>query len=267
MIICGDALPELKKIGSSTIDCVITSPPYDNVRTYDNKSNFNLELFKKIAVELSRVLKLGGVIVWVVADQVHNKSETCTSFKQAIYFKEICDLNLHDTMIYQKDGITFPDVSRYHQSFEYMFIFSKGSPQTINLIIDRRNKYGGTKNTSSQREKDDTMKRHNNYGKEYKDFGVRFNIWKYGTGFMKSSKDPAAFEHPAIFPEKLVRDHLLTWTNKGDVVLDPFLGSGTTAIVATEMHRKFIGIEINPEYVELAKRRMKQIQPMFKELV
>lgn len=266
MIICGDALLELKKLKSESIDCCVTSPPYDNLRTYEDKSCFDLEIFKGIAKELSRVLKQGGVIVWVVSDQTINGTETGTSFRQALYFKDECGLNIHDTMIYQRDGVTFPDTNRYYSVFEYMFVFSKGKPKTARLIADRRNKYSGCKNTSTQREVDGTVKKQSTFGKEFKETGIRFNIWKIQNGFMKSSKDPIAFEHPAIFPEKLVRDHLLTWTEKGDVILDPFFGSGTTGIVATELHREFIGIEINPEYVEIAKRRMKEIQPMFKGL-
>lgn len=267
MIICGDAYAELNKMKSETIDCVVTSPPYDNLRTYDGLAQFDFKKFIWVAGQLTRVLKPGGVIVWVVSDQTINGSESGTSFKQALFFKDNCKLNLHDTMIYQKDGLTFPDVTRYHQSFDYMFILSKGRPKTINLLKDRRNKEAGKKVTGPQRERDGSQKKRSRHGQEYGEFGLRFNIWKYHTGYMKSSKDPAAFEHPAIFPEKLVRDHLLTWTNKGDLVMDPFFGSGTTGIVALELHREFIGIDHNPKYVELAKRRLTQVQPTFKGLV
>jgi site-specific DNA-methyltransferase (adenine-specific) len=253
-----DNLNVCSNLDSESIDLVVTSPPYDNLRTYgSNKIEFTFEDFKILSGQFLRILKTGGVIVWVVNDQTINGSESLTSFRQALYFKEI-GFNIHDTMIYQKSGIPFPETNRYYPIFEYMFIISKGQPKTTNLLKDRINLYAGSKNTSTQREKDGTTRAQSNAiaGKEYDTHGVRFNIWKFETGFMKSTLDKEAYSHPAIFPDRLAEDHILSWSNRGDMVLDPFMGSGTTGKAAIKHKRDFIGIEINEEYFKIAESRI-----------
>lgn len=252
-IILGDCLEEMRKIPEESIDLTITSPPYDNLRTYNGYS-FD---FESIAKELYRITKSGGVVVWVVGDSVVRGSETMTSFKQALFFNKI-GFNLHDTMIYQKTGIPFPSKTRYLQCFEYMFVLSKGKPKTINLLEDRPNATAGqTRKSRKYRTKDGTFVKGSE--KPIKEYGVRFNIWKYQTGQYKSTKDLEAFKHPAIFPEALAEDHILSWSNKGDTVLDCFMGSGTTGKMALLNKRKFIGIEISKEYCEIAKERIWKI--------
>ena len=194
-------------------------------------------------------------MVWVVADATVNGSETGTSFKQALYFKEI-GFNLHDTMIYLKNGFSNPSLNRYHQIFEYMFIFSKEKPKTFNPIKDRKNKYAGEtcwgKNTV--RQKDGTLEeRKRRVNSEY---GMRFNVWKYKVGGGIGQKDKIAYKHPATFPEQLAYDHIISWSNENDIVLDPLCGSGTTLKMAEKLNRKWIGIEINPKYCEIAKQRI-----------
>lgn len=193
-----------------------------------------------------------------MGDKTINGSETGTSFKQALHFMK-CGFNLHDTMIYQKDSISFPETNRYSQIFEYMFIFSKGKPNTFNCIKDRKNiHFNGRKRIKGNyRINDGSQKRHNKQNL-LKEYGARFNIWRISTGCNKSTLDKFAFEHPAIFPEKLAEDHILTWSNKGDIVLDPLCGSGTTPKMAKIHGREFIGIEINKEYVEIAEKRLAQ---------
>jgi site-specific DNA-methyltransferase (adenine-specific) len=244
------------------IDLTVTSPPYGNMRDY-NGYEFKFEL---IALELARVTKRGGVIVWVVGDETRNGSESLSSFKQAIYFVESCGLRLHDTMIYEKSNFSNPSHTRYHQIFEYMFIFSKGKPKTFNPIKDKKNLYAGEtcwgkENVHRTKNGDFEKRKKNVYG----EFGMRLNIWRYVTG-KANGDDELAFKHPAIFPEKLARDHIVSWTNRGDLVYDPFAGSGTVAKMAAVTQRDFIGSEISSEYKELANERikphLKQI-PMF----
>lgn len=252
-IIPGDCLKEMRKIPEESIDLTITSPPYDNLRTYNGYS-FD---FESIARELYRITKSGGVVVWVVGDSVVRGSETMTSFKQALFFNKI-GFNLHDTMIYQKTGIPFPSKTRYLQCFEYMFVLSKGKPKTVNLLEDRPNATAGqTRKSRKYRTKDGTFVKGSE--KPIKEYGVRFNIWKYQTGQYKSTKDLEAFKHPAIFPEALAEDHILSWSNEGDTVLDCFMGSGTTGKMALLNKRKFIGIEISKEYCKIAKERIWKI--------
>jgi len=250
-VICGKAEDVLKTFPDGCIDLTVTSPPYDNLRTYHGYE-FN---FKCIAQELYRVTKQGGVVVWVVGDSVINESESGISFKQALYFKEI-GFNLHDTMIYQKNNNPFPETVRYAQKFEYMFIFSKGRVSIFNPLKDRKNLQSGIKKGSTTRQKDGKTKKMKTT--TISEFGMRGNVWKYDTGFNKTTKDTYAFQHPAMYPEKLAGDHILSWSNKGDTVLDPMCGSGTTLKMAKELGRNYIGIEISPEYCKIAERRLSQ---------
>jgi DNA modification methylase len=240
----GEAAEVLKSFPDECIDLTVTSPPYDNLRTY---KGFTFD-FEAIAKELYRVTKSGGVVVWVVGDATVNGSETGTSFTQALYFKSL-GFNLHDTMIYEKNGSALPDEVRYFQCFEYMFIFSKGKPKSINLIEDRKNRFPERWGKGrTVREKDGSMTERGEYhGKE---IGRRFNIWRVNGGYGYSASDDYAYKHPAIFPEALARDHILSWSNKGDVVLDPMCGNGTTLKMAKQFEREYIGIELSPEYVK-----------------
>lgn len=251
----GDCLELMKKIPDKSIDLVLTSPPYDNLRSYNGYA-FD---FNNIALEIFRVTKEGGVCVWVVGDATINGSETGTSFKQALFFKE-CGFNLHDTMIYNKNKVIFPDPSRYHQCFEYMFVFSKGTPKTINLLSDRKNKWGGSCGKKSFRQKDGSLLKKDIIA--LKEYGTRFNIWDITCGYMHTTLDKYAFEHPAMFPESLARDHILSWSKEGDVVLDPMMGSGTTGKMAKMNKRNFIGIEISEKYIKIAQKRIANTQEM-----
>lgn len=243
----GDCLEVMKDLPSDSVDLTVTSPPYDNLRTY-NGYTFN---FEGIAKQLYRVTKPGGVMVWVVGDATIKGSETGTSFKQALYFKEI-GFNLHDTMIWEKTGQgAVGSIYCYWQNFEYMFVFSKGRPKSINLIEDRKNQEN-ERWCNGGRNKDGIST--NRKWVKSKEFGRRFNLWKI-TPTCKS-------EHPAPFPEQLAKDHIISWSNEGDTVLDPMMGSGTTGKMAKLLNRNFIGIEISPEYLEIAKNRINTTQEM-----
>ena len=250
-VIQGNNVEVLRDFPDECIDMVLTSPPYDNLRDY---KGYTFD-FEGLAKELYRVLKIGGVIVWVVGDAVINGSESGTSFRQALYFKEI-GFNLHDTMIYEKNGSPYPEDTRYFQVFEYMFVFSKGKPETINLIQDRKNKWLGSWGKRSTRDKKGNLYKASEI--ECKEYGTRFNIWRINNGHGYSTKDEFAFKHPAIFPEKLAEDHIYSWSNEGDMVLDPFNGSGTTTKMAKILGRNYIGIDISEEYNEIARKRLSQ---------
>lgn len=252
-IYCENCLDTMKRMPDNFIDLTVTSPPYDNLREYKGYSF----PFEDIAIELYRVTKEGGVVVWVVGDATINGSETGTSFRQALYFMEI-GFKLHDTMIYRRQA-RFPDDKRYQNAFEYMFVCSNGIPQTINLLQDKPNRTKGTTRIGASERNIDGSMRESWLSKTkgiIKDLGVRDNIFDYGTGFMQSSKDEIAFNHPAIFPEMLAADHIKSWSNEGDIVYDPFMGSGTTAKMAIELGRNYIGSEISKEYCEIAEKRL-----------
>ncbi len=253
-VICSDCVNILSQFPKNCIDLTLTSPPYDNLRDYQEYS-FN---FKEIARELYRITKKGGIVVWVIGDSTKNGSETGSSFRQALYFKEL-GFKLHDTMIYQKSGFAYPSKNRYHQIFEYMFVLSKNQPKTFNPIKDKPNKTQYTF-SKKRRKKDGSMSHFNDTSRIQVDlFGMRTNIWKYTTGKGNSTKDEIAYQHPAIFPESLCEDHIKSWSNPGDIVLDPMAGSGTTLKVAKQLQRHFIGIDVSEEYCYIARERIKLV--------
>lgn len=257
-IYCGDCLDLMREMPDKCIDLTITSPPYDNLREYKGYS-FR---FEEIAKELFRITKDGGVVVWVVGDATVNGSETGTSFKQALYFKE-CGFNLHDTMIWNKKSFRYPETTRYYPCFEYMFILSKGKPKTVNLINDRKNVYSGDKvarehqvrNPDSNIGENSAFR--NEPGRRINPTGVRGNIWEINVSACEDDK--LALLHPATFPKKLATDHILSWSNEGDLILDPFSGSGTTCKMAKMNLRNFIGIDISQEYCDIAEKRLEKV--------
>tara|TARA_R100001460_G_scaffold902_1_gene3851 strand:+ start:169 stop:999 length:831 start_codon:yes stop_codon:yes gene_type:complete len=260
-----NCLNTMARMQDGLIDLTVTSPPYDDVRTY---KGFTLPL-NEIAKELYRVTKDGGVVVWVVNDKTKNYCESLTSFKTAILFVEETGFNLHDTMIYKRT-CAFPDVVRYYQDFEYMFVFTKGKPKTVNLL--RQLKTEGTlkrqKNKTGiggERQVDGSLKRIDNTNAfERKERArkdntrVKSNVWELPRGNQNSTKDKIAFEHPAIFPEQLANDHIISWSKENDLVYDCFMGSGTTAKMAILNKRNYIGSEISKEYCDIAKQRIKE---------
>lgn len=255
----GDCLERMKEIPDGSVDMVLTSPPYDDLRSYNgNNCQWGEHVWKQVLLELYRVTKNGGVVVWVVGDKTHKGSESLTSFKQAIYAVE-CGFRLHDTMIYHKNALP-KNHNRYEQDFEYMFVFSKSKPSTFNPIripCKYPEKEGARQNsyfsiTDEKNRSARSGKKRNPVGKDK----IKGNIWYITTGKGHSTKDDIAFNHPAIFPEKLANDHIISWSNEGDVVFDPFMGSGTTGKVAKKLNRNFIGIELDDGYFEIAKERI-----------
>ena len=253
-IINDDSETVLKKIPSNSINLTVTSPPYDDIRDY-NGYNFNTASATRIISELFRVTKQGGVVVWIVGDSTTNGSESGTSFRQALTFMD-AGFKLHDTMIYEKNTSSFPAKragNRYTQIFEYMFVFCKGKIATANLICDKPNKWAGHTNwgKNTNRLKNGELQETSDI-KPVPDFSPRNNIWHYNVGKGFNSSDKESHEHPAIFPEKLAEDHILSWSNEGDLILDPFSGSGTTCKMAKKNNRNYIGIDISKEYCNLA---------------
>jgi len=248
----GDCLEVMKGLPADSIDLTVTSPPYDNLREY---KGFTFD-FEGVAQQLYRVTKKGGVVVWVVGDATIKGSETGTSFRQALYFKEI-GFNLHDTMIWNKQNCSsIGSMNRYENIFEYMFILSKGKPKTANIITDKPNKRAGELQYGSIRQKDGTVRKTSQYGKRaIAEFGRRSNVWN-----VFPAKSPKERLHPAPFPEQLAQDHIVSWSNPGDTVLDPFAGSGTTLKMAEETGRDSIGIEISSEYCNVIRERMNALQ-------
>lgn len=229
-----NCLDTMSRMPDGFVNLTVTSPPYDDLRDYEG---YEFD-FPAIASELYRVTHQEGVVVWVVGDATVNGSETGSSFRQALHFMEL-GFKLHDTMIYEKNSSTYSShakSNRYTQIFEYMFVLAKGKVEA-SLITDKPNKWAGHKDWSKK------------ISKPVAEFGVRNNIWRYVTSFN-------GVKHPAPFPELLARDHILTWSKPGDIVYDPFMGSGTTAKMAKLNDRSFVGSEMSANYCAVAAERL-----------
>ena len=247
----GDCLERMKEIPDGSVNLTVTSPPYDNLRTYKGTLDWGEHVWKPVLEELFAVTKQGGVVVWVVGDATIKGSETGTSFKQALYAKEI-GFNLHDTMIYQKRSYLPRNHNRYEQSFEYMFIFSKGAPSAFNPkrvpVLNPRDRSVLFREKEGQKIGRQTPKKDK----------IAPNIFSYKTGGGHVAEEKIAHKHPAIFPEQLAHDHIISWSNEGDNVLDPFMGSGTTGKMALLNGRNFIGIEKDLDYFNIALTRIEE---------
>lgn len=261
-LMLGDCLEKIKNVSNEIIDLTVTSPPYDNLRTYNgNNLQWGEHVWKAIIQDLYRVTKQGGVVVWIVGDATIKGSETGTSFKQALWAKE-CGFNLHDTMIWNKPNYApmYPSVKRYDLNFEYMFVWSKGQPKSWNPIKDKPKKES-TKSRERYKTsfaKKDGGRYTSNTTANYNEFCKRDTIWIIPNGQKRG------IGHPAPFPEKLAHDHILSWSNERDTVLDPFMGSGTTGVACKNLNRDFIGIELDPIYFEIAQKRISSaIFPVF----
>jgi len=244
-------LDTMKRMPDNFIDLTVTSPPYDGLRTYNGYSF----PFEEIAQELYRVTKQGGVVVWVVGDATINGSETLTSFKQALYFKET-GFNVHDTMIYRKKNPMVQTHNRYEQCFEYMFVFSKGKPKTFNPIKEKSLYAGTVKNRGLEVKSglgENGVSRLRDEKTIVNEEKYRHNIFEYAVGIEKENETGT---HPAIFPELLAAEMIISWSNEGDLVYDCFGGSGTTAKMAHKLKRNWILSEISNEYVQIAEKRI-----------
>ena len=238
----------MANIEANSIDLTVTSPPYDNLRDYQGYAF----PFEKIAENLFRITKKGGIVVWVFGDKI-NGGRSLTSFRQGIFFQEI-GFQMHNIMIYQKRNTPFMRSNAYTNCYEFMFVLSKGAPKTFNPLkeLTVRN---GPEMLVHNKGADGVNKK---VLKELKKEKTKNNIWNYAVGWGGTTSDKIAFEHPAIYPEKLAEDHILSWSNKGDMVFDPMCGSGTTCKVAYLHNRKYIGVDISEDYIAIAKQRLEE---------
>ena len=256
---CADGLSLLP---DNSVDLIVTSPPYDNLRSYGQgiDCSWNESKWKPIIQQLHRIIKDGGVVVWVVSDATLNGSETGTSFRQALHFMDV-GFRLHDTMIYRKINYIPLTHDRYEQCWEYMFVFSKGRLMTFNPIKIKCKGAGRVETGGTQRRKvldpKQAMGKSSNYSMVTKDTKIHPNMFDYACGLDRTG-------HPAAFPSKLARDMIYSWSNEGDIVLDPFMGSGTTAVEAVKLNRSFIGFELSKDYTYMANKRLRDLTGPFK---
>jgi site-specific DNA-methyltransferase (adenine-specific) len=248
---CEDCLETMKRLPDNSIDLILSSPPYDNMRQYGGNKSYHQRLndtgysfdFESVATGLARVLKDGGVIVWNVADQTIKGSRTGNSMRQALYFMDTCGLSFWDNLIWQKTGTPFPSPYRYRNVWEHMFIFSKGKPKTFNPLM-KKNKTGGKVNKRVTQRNHSGNKITINREIHIKEYGMDNNVWLIANGVSNNG-------HPASFPIELARRHILSWSNEGDTIFDPFSGSHTTCSVAKALGRNYIGSEIHKPYYDL----------------
>jgi site-specific DNA-methyltransferase (adenine-specific) len=249
-LFAADCVEFMASMPVECVDLVVTSPPYDNLRDYKGYSF----AFEQIAKGLFKVLKKGGVLIWVVGDKI-NGGRSLTSFRQGIYFQEI-GFCMHDVMIYQKKNTPFMRSNAYTNCYEFMFVLSKGKPKTFNPLKEKTVR-NGYEMVVFNKGSDGINKKNL---KELKTEKTKNNIWKYAVGLGGTTSDRIAFQHPATFPENLARDHILSWSNEGDLVFDPMCGSGTTCKMAYLSNRKYLGVDISEEYIQIAKKRLSDVQ-------
>lgn len=258
-LVCADFVTWGFNVPDESVDLILTSPPYDDLRAYGG-IQWNMEVFAVCAEHCARVLKPGGVCVWVVADATKDGSETGTSLRQALYFRDELDLNLHDTMVYRRETIPLTS-NRYQPEWEYMFVFSKGAPKTFNplKVRSRLHEWGRPEIGRSKAKRNAAGEHQARHTQALtKEMKIRGNVWEYNPR-PGPHQDPEKFGHPATFPDALARDHIVSWTNPGDKVLDPFCGSGTTLVGAKQCSRQYAGCDLNPDYCQIAKQRLGQV--------
>lgn len=248
LLAVADAVQSSRTLPNEALALTLTSPPYDHMRDYGGYARIAIGQVNALARELFRATKDGGVVVWIVSDQTLNGGETGTSFRHAQAFMK-AGFKLADTMIYQKanPGGARGSPALYTQAFEYMFVLCKGCLPQRDLLKDRPNARPGVYRGGGGRRSDDAAKATRTI--VTLEFGKRSNIWTY-------SRDSETFGHPAPFPLALAEDHVRSWSDAGDWVYDPFLGSGTTMVAALRHGRNAIGSDINPAYVEISRSRL-----------
>ena len=242
-----EAVQFMNRIGSEIVDLTVTSPPYDDLRSY---KGYHFD-FEGIAQGLFNVTKPGGIVVWVVGDKIVKGNRTMTSFRQALHFQSL-GFNVHDVMIYKKKNTPFMRSNAYTNCYEFMFVFSKGAPNTFNPIKEQTVRQGLEKMPANK--KADGI--NNKVLSKLNPLKSRTNIWEYAVGLGGTTSDRIAFKHPAVFPEKLAEDHILSWSNPGDLIFDPMAGSGTTLKMALKNGRNYLGCDISKEYVEIINTRL-----------
>ncbi len=244
--IVGDAAEVLSSWEEPCIDLTVTSPPYDNLRNYNG---YKFDAGAMLSA-IFKVTKQGGVCVWVVGEKI-NGGRSLTSFDHAFMGRDV-GWTVHDVMIYQKKNTPFMRSNGYTNCYELMIVFSNGKPKTFNRLMEPTRRNGWE--TAVFGKGPDAVNRKRPV--ELKTEKTRNNIWQYAVGLGGTTSDKIAFQHPAVFPERLAEDHILSWSNPGDMVLDPMCGSGTTCKMAEMNGRKWVGIDMSPEYIDIARQRI-----------
>lgn len=252
-LLTGDACEILPTIRESSVDLTVFSPPYDGLRDYKGKPSFDMAVLGR---EILRVTKEGGVCCMVIQDATKNGAKSLTSFRTACLFADL-GWRLFECCIYSRAGV--PGAwwtKRFRVDHEYIFIFTRGDglPRRFDktsLMVE--SKYagitaGGTKRTT----KGDFVAIKKTVISPLK---CRGTIWHYAASNTERNKTKS--EHPATYPDSLARDIISCFSKEGDLVLDPMMGSGTTGIASVNMGRRFLGIEISVQYMEIAKRRFR----------
>jgi len=252
-ITCGDCVEGMSKLPSDSIPLTVTSPPYDRVR------NFAAWDFDRVAEQLYRVTMPGGVVCWVVQDGFEKGRRTCTSFKQALRFFGL-GFWMWEVLIVVVKSYQLPTTGRYVSLFHYCFVMSKGKPRKVNVLRDKPNKCAGMMKRNWHRRSPDGSMRKGVLPQPIAQYGLRGNVWEYAGGYGSTTKDKYAFAHPALMPEKLARDLILSFSSPYDMVLDPFMGAGTTAKMALLNGRRWLGFEIDDEYVAIASERLRNAE-------
>ena len=250
-VYCVDCVEGMKAIPDGSVDLVVTSPPYDRTRDY-NGFSFDLHATGE---QIFRILRDGGVAAVVIQDQTKNFGKSLTSFRTVVDWCDNIGFKLFECVIYRKHGTEGAWwTQRFRVDHEYMPIFVKGHrPKYFNKDpLKIPSKHGGKTMTGSGNRQTNgrttqTIRRAINLTK------CRGTVWEY---LMAGDKNPVKRKHPAPFPDKIPLDFIQCFCQPDGIVLDPFMGSGSTAVSAKKLGRHFLGFDISSEYCKIAETRL-----------
>lgn len=250
---CMECVEGMEMLPDDCVDLVVTSPPYDAVRKY-NGFAFDLH---QTGAQIHRVLKDGGIAAMVIQDQTKDFGKSLTSFRTIIDWCDSFGFKLFECVIYRKNGSEGAWWKhRFRVDHEYIPLFLKGDRPAY---FDKQplrvpSKHGGKVMSGSGNRRTDgatngTVRREINATK------CRGTIWNY---LMAGDKNPLKRKHPAVFPDAIPSDLIQCFCPPGGIVLDPFIGSGSTAVQALKHERHFIGFDISQEYCDLCNQRLEK---------
>jgi DNA modification methylase len=263
LILTGDALTTLKTLPSESVHCCITSPPYWNLRNYkvagqlgrEKTSAEFIDNLVSVCREVRRVLRKDGTFFLNLGDTYSNKSLSGIPWRVAFKLQDDGWFLRQDLIWHKPNAMPESVKTRWVRAHEYLFFLTKTESHYFNIDSIREPLI--TKSNVREKSKEE----HNEAVLSPIGKGIR--EWNHPLGLsprsvLNISTRPFKGIHFATFPSELVKRCILAGSPEGGVILDPFLGSGTTLAVALELDRVGVGIDLNPEYVEIAKQRIKE---------
>lgn len=278
-ILCGDSLNTLKNIPSAAVDCIVTSPPYYGQRDYamdgqlggEDTPKEYVEKLADLFDECKRVLKESGTLWLNLGDKYLDGNLLGMPWRVALALQDRGWILRNDIIWHKPNAMPHSAKNRLTTDHEYIFFFTKKGANYFydqdaireeHVTFSEKSKMKGGKNHFGKN--GGTPEKGKNAGNSNLHDGRwdqafhpngrnKRTVWNIPLSKFRDA-------HFAVFPEKLIEPCILAGCPTGGIVLDPFFGSGTTGVVASKLSRKYVGLELNPEYVEIAKKRLSNLQ-------